>query len=421
VSSRLSEAVEFLLTGGATLLLLPLAYVYRESVGLEESQLLAGFLLFHAAVVINNPHFAVTYLLFYANARERAFGSSYAAAQRARYLLAGVVVPLALGAWAISALVVHSARSLGLMIQLMFLLVGFHYVKQGFGVLTILSARRGARYEPRERSVVLAHCFAAWLYGRTNPRDPGRPSVVDDVLYTSLPHPAGLDHVTFALFVATGVALAVVLLGKWRREGRPPPLSPLTGLLVTVWLWTAFSRIDPLFAYLIPALHSIQYLYFVWLLRRNQAREESGPPAFRSVSRSLVMLSLASLALGWVLFRGVPNLFDELFVLIDPIDPLGTTPYLAAIGTFVNLHHYFMDWVIWRRENPEVRYLLAKGESGVISHVGERLLQDRAKLGGGERDGVRLQTPARRGDDGIDLDAAVTAERRQAERAAKVG
>jgi hypothetical protein len=421
VSSRLSEAVEFLLTGGVTLLLLPLAYVYRESVGLEQSELFLGFLLFHAAVVINNPHFAVTYLLFYTNARERAFGSSYAAAQRARYLFAGVVVPLALGAWAISALAVHSAQSLGLMIQLMFLLVGFHYVKQGFGVLTILSARRGVRYEPLERRVVLAHCFAAWLYGRTNPPDPGRPSVVDDVLYTSLPHPAGLDRVTLALFVASGVALAVVLLGKWRREGRPPPLSPLAGLLVTVWLWTAFSRIDPLFAYLIPALHSIQYLYFVWLLRRNQAREESGPPAFRSVSRSLLTLSLGSLALGWVLFRGVPNLFDGLFVLIDPIDPLGTTPYLAAIGTFVNLHHYFMDWVIWRRENPEVRYLLAKGDSGALSNVGERLLQDRAQLGGGERDGVRLQTPARRGHDRVDLDASVAAERRQTERAAKVG
>jgi hypothetical protein len=359
VTSRLSDTLEFLLTGGATLLLLPLAYVYRESVGLEESELLVGFLLFHAAVVVNNPHFAVTYLLFYANARERAFGSSYSPAQRARYLFAGVAVPLALGAWGISALAVHSAKSLGLMIQLMFLLVGFHYVKQGFGVLTILSARRGVRYEPLERRVVLAHCFATWFYGRTNPRDPGRPSVVDDVLYTSLPQPAGVDHVTFALFVASGLALGLVLVRKWRREGRPPPLSPLMGLLVTVWLWTAFSRIDPLFAYLIPALHSIQYLYFVWLLRRNQARESAGPPAFRSVSRSLLTLSLGALALGWLLFRGVPSLFDELFVLIDPIDPLGTTPYLAAIGTFVNVHHYFMDWVIWRRENPEVRYLLA--------------------------------------------------------------
>ena len=36
---------------------------------------------------------------------------------------------------------------------------------------------------------------------------------------------------------------------------------------------------------------------------------------------------------------------------------LGATPYLAAIGTFVNIHHYFMDNVIWRRDNAETRLL----------------------------------------------------------------
>ncbi len=358
-ASRAGAALEFLLIGGGTLLLLPLCFVYRERAGLAEAELLVGFLLFHAAVAINNPHFAVTYLLFYRNARERALGASYGRAQRARYLFAGVMVPLVLAAWAGGALVRHSARDLGLLIQLMFLLVGFHYVKQGFGVLTILSLRRGVRYDARERAVVLAHCFAAWLYGRTNPRDPGRPSVVDDVLYTSLPHPEGLDRLTLSLFALSALSLAVMLVQKVRREGRLPPLAPLSGLLVTVWLWTAFSRVDPLFAYVIPALHSIQYLYFVWLLRRNEARTRSGAPEFRSVARSLATLAFGAVALGWLLFRGIPGFLDELLVLIDPIDPLGTTPYLAAIGTCVNLHHYFMDWVIWRRENPEIRHLLA--------------------------------------------------------------
>ena len=358
-ASRAGAVLEFLLVGGGTLILLPFCFLYRERVGLDEAETLVGFLLFHAAVAINNPHFAVTYLLFYRNAKERAFGASYARAQRARYLFAGAVVPLVLATWAGVALARHSARDLGLLIQLMFLLVGFHYVKQGFGVLTILSLRRGVRYDARERAVVLSHCFAAWLYGRTNPRDPGRASVVDDVLYTSLPHPEGLDRVTLVLFALSAAALLATLVQKVRREGRLPPLSPLVGLLVTVWLWTAFSRVDPLFAYLIPALHSIQYLYFVWLLRRNEARAHAGPPEFRSVARSLVMLALGAVILGWLLFRGVPSFFDDLLVLIDPIDPLGTTPYLAAIGTFVNLHHYFMDWVIWRRENPEIRHLLA--------------------------------------------------------------
>ena len=39
---------------------------------------------------------------------------------------------------------------------------------------------------------------------------------------------------------------------------------------------------------------------------------------------------------------------------------LGETPYFAAIFVFVNIHHYFMDFVIWRRENPRTRHLLAR-------------------------------------------------------------
>jgi hypothetical protein len=41
------------------------------------------------------------------------------------------------------------------------------------------------------------------------------------------------------------------------------------------------------------------------------------------------------------------------------LSDLGPTPYFAALFTFVNLHHYFMDFVIWRRENAETRYLRA--------------------------------------------------------------
>jgi hypothetical protein len=38
---------------------------------------------------------------------------------------------------------------------------------------------------------------------------------------------------------------------------------------------------------------------------------------------------------------------------------LGATPCFAALYAFVNIHHYFMDAVIWRRDNPETRHLLS--------------------------------------------------------------
>ncbi|HVH41237.1 MAG TPA: hypothetical protein VM925_02805 [Labilithrix sp.] len=354
--------VEFMLVGGATLVLFPLAWFVRSLVGLDDSELAIGFLTFYGAYVINDPHFSVTYLLFYEDVRRRAFSAEVSRAQRVRYVIAGFFVPVALVSWAAGALAFHSAQALGWMIQLMFLLVGWHYAKQGFGVLTVLSARRGVRVNDRERKVVLFHCYAGWAFAWANPATAAGEFEEKGVVYRALAHPRWLELTTGAVLALSTIALVGVIVDRWRREGRTLPLAPLSGLLITVWSWTIFSSIDPLVRYVIPALHSIQYLYFVWLMKRNEARDGEGPPAFgRPVAVRLGILALSALGLGLLLFHVAPTFLDTALVPRPrrgaPIDALGETPYFAAIFVFVNVHHYFMDHVIWRRDNPTTRYL----------------------------------------------------------------
>jgi hypothetical protein len=75
--------------------------------------------------------------------------------------------------------------------------------------------------------------------------------------------------------------------------------------------------------------------------------------------RELVLLAASAFALGWLLLRGVPAWLDSALVLSggSELTALGPTPYLAAFVTIVNIHHYFMDRVIWRRDHPEMRHL----------------------------------------------------------------
>jgi hypothetical protein len=362
------SVAEFLVVGGITPLLFPLSWVLRRTLGLDPAELAVGFLMFHAAFVVNDPHFAVTYLLFYRGPFGRAFQPGAPPLQRARALVAGLLVPLALGAWGIGALASQSAFALGLMIQLMFLLVGWHYVKQGFGVLVALAARRGVRFERRERWVILAHCFAGWAYAWASPADAGTEVEEKGVVYTTIAHPPWLEHLTHGVLLATAAALVVVLVRKRRREGRLPILTPLTALLCSIWSWSIYSSVDPLVVYVVPALHSVQYLYFVWLLKSSEARERQGPPWFEtSAGTRLAVLAGSAIALGWVLFHGAPAALDDVFVprhaRLASL-PLGPTPCFAALYTFVNVHHFFMDWVIWRRENPESRYLVGAGRLG---------------------------------------------------------
>ena len=79
------------------------------------------------------------------------------------------------------------------------------------------------------------------------------------------------------------------------------------------------------------------------------------------VAVRLGVLALSALALGWFLFRGAPAVLDGALasqhVRAGATDALGKTPFFAAFFVVVNIHHYFMDYVIWRRDNPDTRYL----------------------------------------------------------------
>ncbi len=362
-SVRVRPSVEFLLVGGATLFLFPLLWLLRAVIGLDSAELGVGFLMFHGAHLINDPHFAVTYLLFYRDVKRRAFGDAFTRAQRARYWLAGLGVPLALAVWLVLALSSTSTRALGTLIEVMFVLVGWHYVKQGFGVLSVLSARRGVQYSPFERRALLGHCFAGWAYAWASPALPAAEAEEKGVLYAALAHPLWLERVTALAFAGSALVLGFALMRKWQRERRLPPLAPLTGLLVSIWIWSVYSSADPLLVYVIPALHSLQYLYFVWLLTHNRAKAAEAPPFFGPSARQRVLvLALGSVALGWLLFHLAPDLFDAMRLSDHrrarvPLGELGPTPYFAAFFAFVNIHHYFMDNVIWRRDNPDTRFL----------------------------------------------------------------
>jgi hypothetical protein len=96
-------------------------------------------------------------------------------------------------------------------------------------------------------------------------------------------------------------------------------------------------------------------------MRGNEAREREGPPWFE-VSRSVRLgtLAVSAVALGCVVFHVGPSFLDAALVSrTDRASALGPTPYFAALYAFVNIHHFCMDYVIWRRDNPETRFLRA--------------------------------------------------------------
>ncbi len=383
IQSAWEKLGEFLITGGATLVLIPLAYSLRfplEDNGAPNDyhEYVVSMVAFYAAYVINDPHFGVSYLLFYKNTRQRCDGTEFQGAQRIRYIVAGYLVPLLLVAWITWALLLQDAELLGQMVQAMFFLVGWHYVKQGFGVLMVLSARRDIRFDTKERWVLLSHCFCAWAYAWSTPREMGGTYQENGLIYTAFKQPPHLALVSGSLLIASCFGVAYISLRRWRARQPFPPWAATCGYFVSLWLWTIYSTFDPLLSYVVPGLHSLQYWYFVYLMKKNESlhdQKESKVPtnflgraafSFGPLYGRLSLFFLTAVAISWLGFNGLPGFLDETtaatVAMLGPnpelsIIGLGATPYVAAFAVFINIHHYFMDHVLWRRENSDTKYL----------------------------------------------------------------
>jgi hypothetical protein len=182
--------------------------------------------------------------------------------------------------------------------------------------------------------------------------------------------PDVLSTIATVVLVLTSLATAVVLYKHW-ASGKGVPLSGVAAYLVTLYLWMVFVRMDPIWLLIVPALHSLQYLAIVWRFELN--RQGSRDDAFDRVDagwaraflrrkqlQRFFWFSTVGFVLGLLGFWVVPVAFE----VAIPLSPDGVRVFLFAFWVFINVHHYFIDNVIWRSENPEVKqYLFAEPRS----------------------------------------------------------
>ncbi|WP_420345819.1 hypothetical protein [Pelagibius sp.] len=314
------------------------------------------------ANIINHPHFAHSYQIFYRGFGQKAFGPHYDPVLRLRYIFAGVVAPLALLAYLLGAVLLNDVRALGLTANLMLFLVGWHYVKQGYGMLIVCSVLKRQFFADLEKRVLLINAYvvwaADWLIANwvLSERD------FWGLAYYSFDVPGWLVTLAVAVSIGTTAATLWMLVRKWATENRRLPINGVVAYLVTLYAWLLFN-LDPFYVLVIPACHSLQYLVVVWRYQLNAERDraaqaravkESAAPA---AARFAAFLG-AGLLLGILGFWGLPIALEHAV----PVDQtvFGPSLFFFMAWVFINIHHYLLDNVMWRRGNPDTgRYLFA--------------------------------------------------------------
>jgi hypothetical protein len=355
---------DFLILGGGSVIVCGLIVLLLPK-GIPTTQQIVLVTVLMAA--INQPHFAHSYQMFYRNFRAKAFGGSYPRALRLRYLLAGIVVPAALIAFLAAAALSRSPRALAYGANLMFFLVGWHYVKQGYGILIVDSVQKRLMFSDRAKTILRFNGYACWMVawlGANHALSTGTWYL--GLTYFSLPIPTPLYVASMVIAALTTLAVLAVLVQRWRETKGILPWNGIIAYLTTLYLWVIFVRVNPLVLAVVPTFHSLQYLAVVWRYQINagsQPRKSARPSIVSRVLPTGVWSNLAifigvGIFLGFLGFMGVPRFIDSVL----PYDKrvFGPSLFLFMAYIFINVHHYFLDNVMWRRGNPDVQqYLFA--------------------------------------------------------------
>ncbi len=339
---------DFLCLGGGSIIVCgALALLLPQGIPEVQNAALATLLV----TAINQPHFAHSYQMFYANFKEKAFGAAYPPSLRLRYVTAGLVVPAVLTILLSGAIIGGSARLLGYSANLMFFLVGWHYVKQGYGILILDSVQKRLFFSDAAKTMLRVNGYVCWITAWLAANHAVTAAPFAGITFYTLPVPVPVYYAAIAAAVISTLVALGVFLRRWHEARGTLPWNGVLAYIATLYLWIVFVRINPLAIAVVPSFHSLQYNAVVWRYQLNTKRDTR--------DASLSFFILTGVVLGVLGFVGLPKILG----LVLPYDKavLGPSVYLFACVIFINVHHYFLDSVMWRRGNPDIqKYLFGR-------------------------------------------------------------
>jgi hypothetical protein len=357
--------IDFLCLGGGSLILLPVLLVLP----LDPFHASIGQALLYASFLVNYPHFANSYQLFYRRYHRKAFSCDLDATLRARYVFAGIIVPLALSLFFVGSVMSGNALMLGFAANLMALLVGWHYVKQGYGILMVDAAKKRRFFQETEKRIFRVNGYVVWLLAWLVGNRAFSQQEMLNLHYYTFETPVVVLVAVSGLAVATGTMTVISLMRCWWSNGGSLPYNGIFAYVASLYFWFLFMRmgIDPVWLMVVPALHSLQYLLIVWRYQIGYEKDRPGGNeslfsfvsvkfAGKKYQLNLAMFILLGVIIGAVGFWVMPTLLK----VVVPYDTetFGPSMFMFIFFIFINVHHFFMDNVMWRRDNPDVRKYL---------------------------------------------------------------
>lgn len=334
--------VDFLVIGLASIIM----YVAMVLLYQGQSVVWAGQLAFAMQIVINHPHFAATNYRLYHN-KENIM----------QYPITALVIP-----WLVLAAMIGSFLSPTFIAVIFFKIFlywsPYHFSGQTLGITLIYARRAGFFVGKWERFTLSNLIYSSFLFMTargdmiTAASDLVLP-VQYDVEQYRLGLPDWVPNVILIWMIVNGLGF-ITLVIKWCKEqGRMIPAIVLLPVF-TQLIWFIPGSFCPSFYLFVPMFHSLQYLLIAWSLQLKEKMDvEKITPSVGYVVKESLRWGGINLLLGSILFWGIPQAMYFIFKNEFELN----YSYLFVLGIIVagvQVHHFFVDGVIWKLKKKTV-------------------------------------------------------------------
>jgi hypothetical protein len=369
--------LDFWLLGGASIAVWMVMFGlegFRTSWAIDEHYQHLTTTALSLSLLVNYPHFMVSYKLAYTRGPAFVRGHWWQLIAVPAVLVGAFVVAWVyydvrveqvptladaaemVSGWGANVQVVSGPRVGDLIFTLLFnvmvLTLGWHYSKQAFGCMVVYAHYDGYALSPGQRRLIKWALFSLWLMVFVDRNLAGDFRAWRGFSYSALDLPDTAAPLS-QLLVAAGFVLVTtrVFWANYRASGQRPSATMLAPFVSLYLWWLPQFRQEDYFFVLVPLFHGVQYLAFAYRVEETRLRDTPN----REAQATLLVMGL--IVGGWLVFEMVP---DSLDAWLGTFDAWRIFFFFTAAMLFINIHHYFIDNVLWRFRDPRVReYLLS--------------------------------------------------------------
>ncbi len=369
--------LDFWMLGGASILVwfvMIAVQGFRTSWAVDQHFKNLTYTAASLSLLVNYPHFLISYKLAYSRGRHFVLQNwwqliavpilltalfamaffAYDTPVSSLPLVSGAADALA--PWGANARVLSAPRLGDLLFtaafNVMIFTVGWHYTKQVFGCMMVYAHFDGYPLTKPQRDLTRRALLSIWGMNLVYANLSATQSSFSQFNYYTFDLPDIAGPIS-ELVVGAGLVLVVykVFYANYRSTGRLPSLNLLAPFVALYIWWLPQTRQFEFYFLLTPLFHSLQYLAFVYKMEDTRLQAQR----HREVRATALVVGIV--LAGWLAFEFVPNTIDN---QLGTFNAWNMFFFFTAAMLFINIHHYFIDNVLWRFKDPEVRaYLLA--------------------------------------------------------------